>query len=174
MYGFFGIYNDQSLSQTQIVFVKKVIDYIVQNGYIDNIRPSSSILIISSSSSMYFTSFCSFENRLNFWALVQQRPGKNFYPCCKKIRSIVVLSKWRASAKGGIKTARAVQPGGGGGLFPAGIPLFIPLCFLLYRWPGTFWRTLPGDFSALVQTKKLPGNWSPPGLVKEGFEPPGN
>ena len=29
--------NDQSLSQAQIVFVKKVIDYIVQNGYIDNV-----------------------------------------------------------------------------------------------------------------------------------------
>ncbi|CAM4236590.1 type I restriction-modification enzyme R subunit C-terminal domain-containing protein [Paenibacillus alkaliterrae] len=29
--------NDQSLSQVQIVFVKKVIDYIVQNSYIANI-----------------------------------------------------------------------------------------------------------------------------------------
>ncbi len=29
--------NDQSLNQTQIVFVKKVIDYVVQNGYIDNV-----------------------------------------------------------------------------------------------------------------------------------------
>ncbi len=29
--------NDQSLSQVQIVFVKKVVDYIVQNGYIDNV-----------------------------------------------------------------------------------------------------------------------------------------
>jgi type I restriction enzyme R subunit len=29
--------NDQSLSQAQIVFVKKVIDYVVQNGYIDNV-----------------------------------------------------------------------------------------------------------------------------------------
>ncbi|OAB48011.1 DEAD/DEAH box helicase family protein [Paenibacillus antarcticus] len=29
--------SDQSLSQTQIVFVKKVIDYIVQNGYIENV-----------------------------------------------------------------------------------------------------------------------------------------
>ncbi|MFC5404653.1 DEAD/DEAH box helicase family protein [Cohnella soli] len=29
--------NDESLSQMQIVFVKKVIDYIVQNGYIDNV-----------------------------------------------------------------------------------------------------------------------------------------
>lgn len=28
--------NDQSLTQAQIVFVKKVIDYIVQNGYIEN------------------------------------------------------------------------------------------------------------------------------------------
>jgi type I restriction enzyme R subunit len=29
--------NDESLSQVQIVFVKKVVDYIVQNGYIDNV-----------------------------------------------------------------------------------------------------------------------------------------
>jgi type I restriction enzyme R subunit len=29
--------NDESLSQGQIVFVKKVIDYVVQNGYIDNV-----------------------------------------------------------------------------------------------------------------------------------------
>jgi type I restriction enzyme R subunit len=29
--------NDQSLSQVQIVFVKKVIDYIVQNGFINNV-----------------------------------------------------------------------------------------------------------------------------------------
>ncbi len=29
--------NDQSLNQGQIVFVKKVIDYIAQNGYIDNV-----------------------------------------------------------------------------------------------------------------------------------------
>ena len=29
--------NDQSLSQMQIVFIKKVIDYIVQNGYIENV-----------------------------------------------------------------------------------------------------------------------------------------
>ncbi|WP_150274850.1 DEAD/DEAH box helicase family protein [Paenibacillus tepidiphilus] len=29
--------NDQSLNQGQIVFVKKVIDYIVQNGYIDSV-----------------------------------------------------------------------------------------------------------------------------------------
>lgn len=28
--------NDASLSQTQIVFVRKIIDYIVENGYIDN------------------------------------------------------------------------------------------------------------------------------------------
>lgn len=29
--------NDQSLSQLQIVFVKKVIDYIAQNGHIENV-----------------------------------------------------------------------------------------------------------------------------------------
>jgi type I restriction enzyme, R subunit len=29
--------NDQALSQAQIVFVRKVIDYIVQNGYIENV-----------------------------------------------------------------------------------------------------------------------------------------
>ena len=29
--------NDQSLSRTQIVFVKKVVDYVVQNGYIENV-----------------------------------------------------------------------------------------------------------------------------------------
>ena len=29
--------NDQSLNQNQIVFVKKVIDYIVQNGYMENV-----------------------------------------------------------------------------------------------------------------------------------------
>jgi type I restriction enzyme R subunit len=29
--------NDQSLNQEQIVFVKKVIDYIAQNGYIENV-----------------------------------------------------------------------------------------------------------------------------------------
>lgn len=29
--------NDQSLSQGQIVFVKKIIDYIVQNGYMENV-----------------------------------------------------------------------------------------------------------------------------------------
>jgi len=28
--------NDQSLTQSQIVFVKKIIDYIVQNGYVEN------------------------------------------------------------------------------------------------------------------------------------------
>ena len=28
--------NDESLSQTQIVFVKKIVDYIVQNGYVEN------------------------------------------------------------------------------------------------------------------------------------------
>lgn len=29
--------NDQSLSQTQIVFIKKIVDYVVQNGYIENV-----------------------------------------------------------------------------------------------------------------------------------------
>ncbi|QJW46367.1 DEAD/DEAH box helicase family protein [bacterium BFN5] len=29
--------NDQSLSQMQIVFVKKIVDYIVQNGYVENV-----------------------------------------------------------------------------------------------------------------------------------------
>ncbi len=29
--------NDQSLNQAQIVFVKKIIDYVVQNGYIENV-----------------------------------------------------------------------------------------------------------------------------------------
>ncbi|HBV98634.1 MAG: DEAD/DEAH box helicase [Peptococcaceae bacterium BICA1-7] len=29
--------NDQSLSQAQIIFVKKIIDYVVQNGYIENV-----------------------------------------------------------------------------------------------------------------------------------------
>ncbi|WP_348620284.1 DEAD/DEAH box helicase family protein [Paenibacillus polymyxa] len=29
--------NDQSLTQAQIVFVRRVIDYVVQNGYIDNV-----------------------------------------------------------------------------------------------------------------------------------------
>ncbi|GIP22906.1 DEAD/DEAH box helicase family protein [Paenibacillus sp. J22TS3] len=37
MVAFSEFINDQSLSQAQIVFVKKVIDYIVQNGYIDNV-----------------------------------------------------------------------------------------------------------------------------------------
>ncbi|USB33931.1 DEAD/DEAH box helicase family protein [Paenibacillus sp. YPG26] len=37
MVAFSEFINDQSLSQSQIVFVKKVIDYIVQNGYIDNV-----------------------------------------------------------------------------------------------------------------------------------------
>ncbi|MNT11494.1 hypothetical protein D3C72_1463790 [compost metagenome] len=37
MVAFSDFINDQSLSQAQIVFVKKVIDYIVQNGYIDNV-----------------------------------------------------------------------------------------------------------------------------------------
>ncbi|MCW2278773.1 DEAD/DEAH box helicase family protein [Heliophilum fasciatum] len=30
--------NDQSLTQAQIVFVKKVIDYVVQNGYIEDVK----------------------------------------------------------------------------------------------------------------------------------------
>lgn len=37
MVAFSEFINDESLSQVQIVFVKKVIDYIVQNGYIDNV-----------------------------------------------------------------------------------------------------------------------------------------
>ncbi|AZK48459.1 DEAD/DEAH box helicase family protein [Paenibacillus lentus] len=37
MSAFSEFINDQSLNQMQIVFVKKVIDYITQNGYIDNI-----------------------------------------------------------------------------------------------------------------------------------------
>ncbi|MFS0726352.1 DEAD/DEAH box helicase family protein [Paenibacillus sp. 1P07SE] len=37
MSAFSEFINDESLSQVQIVFVKKVIDYIVQNGYIDNV-----------------------------------------------------------------------------------------------------------------------------------------
>jgi len=50
--------NDQSLSQSQIVFVKKVIDYIVQNGYIENVteltkppfdKPQSFIKLFDSS-----------------------------------------------------------------------------------------------------------------------------
>lgn len=36
-FAFSEFINDQSLSQMQIVFVKKVIDYIVQNGYIENV-----------------------------------------------------------------------------------------------------------------------------------------
>ena len=28
--------NDQALSQTQIVFIKKIVDYIVQNGYVED------------------------------------------------------------------------------------------------------------------------------------------
>lgn len=28
--------SDQSLNQTQIVFVKKIIDYVVENGYVEN------------------------------------------------------------------------------------------------------------------------------------------
>jgi type I restriction enzyme R subunit len=34
---FSAFISDQSLSRTQIVFVEKIIDYIVQNGYIDNV-----------------------------------------------------------------------------------------------------------------------------------------
>lgn len=34
---FSAFINDQSLNQLQIVFIKKVIDYIVQNGYIENV-----------------------------------------------------------------------------------------------------------------------------------------
>lgn len=37
MAAFSSFINEQSLNQSQIVFVKKVIDYIVQNGYIENI-----------------------------------------------------------------------------------------------------------------------------------------
>lgn len=37
MAAFSDFINDQSLNQTQIVFVKKVIDYVVQNGYIENV-----------------------------------------------------------------------------------------------------------------------------------------
>lgn len=29
--------NDESLNQQQIVFVKKIIDYVVQNGYMENV-----------------------------------------------------------------------------------------------------------------------------------------
>jgi len=28
--------NDQSLNQAQIVFVRKIVDYIVKNGYVEN------------------------------------------------------------------------------------------------------------------------------------------
>lgn len=38
MKAFSEFINDQSLSQQQIVFVKKVIDYVVQNGYIDSTK----------------------------------------------------------------------------------------------------------------------------------------
>ncbi|EJL23794.1 DEAD/DEAH box helicase family protein, partial [Brevibacillus sp. BC25] len=34
---FSAFINDQSLSQAQIVFVKKVVDYVVSNGYIENV-----------------------------------------------------------------------------------------------------------------------------------------
>jgi len=37
MQAFSDFINDQSMNQAQIVFVKKVIDYVVQNGYIENI-----------------------------------------------------------------------------------------------------------------------------------------
>ncbi|WP_168121272.1 DEAD/DEAH box helicase family protein [Paenibacillus sp. HB172176] len=37
MAAFSTFINDESLSQAQIVFVKKVIDYITRNGYIDNV-----------------------------------------------------------------------------------------------------------------------------------------
>lgn len=37
MAAFSEFINDQSLSQAQIVFVKKVVDYIVQNGYMDHL-----------------------------------------------------------------------------------------------------------------------------------------
>ncbi|MGZ0051165.1 DEAD/DEAH box helicase family protein [Brevibacillus gelatini] len=37
MAAFSEFINDQSLNQAQIVFVKKVVDYIVQNGYIENV-----------------------------------------------------------------------------------------------------------------------------------------
>lgn len=36
-FAFSEFINDQSLSRAQIVFVKKVIDYVVQNGYIENV-----------------------------------------------------------------------------------------------------------------------------------------
>ncbi|KZE48989.1 DEAD/DEAH box helicase [Brevibacillus parabrevis] len=37
MAAFSAFINDQSLNQAQIVFVKKVVDYVVQNGYIENV-----------------------------------------------------------------------------------------------------------------------------------------
>jgi len=37
MAAFSTFINDQSLNQAQIVFVKKVVDYVVQNGYIENV-----------------------------------------------------------------------------------------------------------------------------------------
>lgn len=37
MAAFSEFINDQSLNQAQIVFVRKVIDYVVQNGYIENV-----------------------------------------------------------------------------------------------------------------------------------------
>ncbi|WP_068793505.1 DEAD/DEAH box helicase family protein [Brevibacillus laterosporus] len=37
MAAFSAFINDQSLNQSQIVFVKKVVDYVVQNGYIENV-----------------------------------------------------------------------------------------------------------------------------------------
>jgi len=37
MQAFSEFINDQSLTQAQIVFVKKVIDYVVQNGYVDSV-----------------------------------------------------------------------------------------------------------------------------------------
>lgn len=36
MQAFSDFINDQSLNQQQIVFVKKIVDYIVQNGYVEN------------------------------------------------------------------------------------------------------------------------------------------
>lgn len=36
-FAFSEFINDQSLNRSQIVFVKKVIDYVVQNGYIENV-----------------------------------------------------------------------------------------------------------------------------------------
>jgi type I restriction enzyme R subunit len=37
MQAFSEFINDESLTQQQIVFVRKVIDYIIQNGYIENV-----------------------------------------------------------------------------------------------------------------------------------------